>query len=380
MLFINAATLGIIVTVWWKMRGLVLNVEKDRSESRWIDRLIYHEAGTFSDLQQQVDAQAQQLSALAAARTNAHAALQTEAADGAAGGDRARQVLGELTTLEAWSFEDELLMEVRREVAAAHARQVVSFQATTAAASSSSSNGQQKCAPAAKLERALGKLMALQTAGHSADYAAQAAGGKVVYSHALTSPSFPSASTQSSLGGTLRHVLGLRAPFPPPESVLGPAAAAASSSAASDFATTVTAASEDAAEDSEGGSGSNGYRAQSWAFAGSAGRFTVKLAKAVAVTHVTVEQRPPSQASRSEETAAPRDFTAWGLRAPSDAAPVKLGAFAFDQQGTPRQTFAAAGATSAAPPVAYVTFDVRSNHGNPDFTCLHQVRVHSSDL
>jgi hypothetical protein len=65
----------------------------------------HQEAGTFSDLQQQVDAQTQQLSAIAAARTNAHAALQTEAADGVAGGDRARKVLGDLTAVEAWSFE-----------------------------------------------------------------------------------------------------------------------------------------------------------------------------------------------------------------------------------------------------------------------------------
>jgi hypothetical protein len=96
---------------------------------------------------------------------------------------------------------------------------------------------------------------------------------QVVYSHALTSPSYPSVSTQSSLGSaTVRHVLGFYAPFPPPESVLGPA-----SPSSLDYPPG-TAASEDAAEES------NGYRAQCWAFAGTAGRFTVRTRALLAMT------------------------------------------------------------------------------------------------
>lgn len=73
---------------------------------------------------------------------------------------------------------------MRREVAAAHARQIAAFQTTTttaaAAASSFPATGKNsECAPAAELESALGQLLALQTAGQGADYAAQASGGKV---------------------------------------------------------------------------------------------------------------------------------------------------------------------------------------------------------
>jgi hypothetical protein len=73
---------------------------------------------------------------------------------------------------------------VRREVAAAHARQIAAFQTTTttaaAAASSFPATGKNsECAPAAELESALGQLLALQTAGQGVDYGAQASGGKV---------------------------------------------------------------------------------------------------------------------------------------------------------------------------------------------------------
>jgi hypothetical protein len=73
---------------------------------------------------------------------------------------------------------------VRREVAAAHARQIAAFQTTTTAAAAAASSfpatgKNSECAPAAELESALGQLLALQTADQGADYAAQASGGKV---------------------------------------------------------------------------------------------------------------------------------------------------------------------------------------------------------
>ena len=50
-------------------------------------------------------------------------------------------------------------------------------------------------------------------------------GGSVVYSHALTSPSYGGRALGGAGAASVRHVLGLAAPFPPPEFVLASPAA-----------------------------------------------------------------------------------------------------------------------------------------------------------
>jgi hypothetical protein len=72
------------------------------------------------------------------------------------------------------------------------------------------------------------------------------------------------------------HVLGLQAPFPPPESVLGPTSVASADFAPASPVAAVAASSDSSDSNALDDSRSfNTYRAQCWAFAGNAGRFTV---------------------------------------------------------------------------------------------------------
>lgn len=159
-----------------------------------------------------------------------------------------------------------------------------------------------------------------------------------------------------------------------------------------------------------------------WAFAGSSGRLTVRLSTPVVVSAVTIDHSPaatalvrraPRQGTAAglQQATAPREFVVFGyypapqqelqapeagntnatataaaggraeeaaaLLQPSRFQRVLLGSFAYDALGPPTQTFLLPPGAPATP-AEYVTLEVASNHGHPDYTCLYRFRVHGA--
>ena len=62
-----------------------------------------------------------------------------------------------------------------------------------------------------------------------------------------------------------------------------------------------------------------------------------------------------------------------------DTAPVLLSTFEYQADGPVSQTFpVAADAAAAGDTYPLVQLRLKSNHGNPNFTCLYRFRVHGS--
>jgi hypothetical protein len=178
----------------------------------------------------------------------------------------------------------------------------------------------------------------------------------------------------------MRHVLGLQAHFPPPSFVITKDHTdehlqhGGSSSSDAHSSLLVAGGERGGGGGGSGGRGSGSeLTGQCWAFDGTSGKLTVALARAVVVTHVTLEQRPESETSASEASAAPQEVKVWALSSPTDQAPRLLGHLSYDQRrGQAKQTFKletptnTTTTTAGAAQASFITLDVRSNHGNPE--------------
>mmetsp|Transcript_1430 Transcript_1430/g.2777 ORF Transcript_1430/g.2777 Transcript_1430/m.2777 type:complete len:398 (+) Transcript_1430:112-1305(+) len=381
---INVMAVFCFLMMWRRVRGLLDVISMDHTESRWIDRLIFHEAGTFSDLQQSVGKHQTLLQSISLHNRRLAQAVDEEASDMVlAGGAGAEVVLaraGEAVADGEGDFGELWLEEIKRAVAASHndyAKAVESNGGRDLKAASARFGGDEEgkhmCLGAAGVESALGEHLGLVKATGMTDFASAELGGEVVFANRLTSPSHPT-DDGSALSGTMRHVLGLRTRFPPPAFVLAKQPSLGGGAA-------LVAGGDGSQTGSSGGSGGGGLlTGQCWAFPGTVGKLTVALARAVVVTHLTLEQRPPYAASAGEASAAPKEVKVWALKTPTDQSPRLLANFTFDQRrGQAKQTFKVHSNTNAVEPATLVTLDVRSNHGNPDFTCIHKFRVHSVD-
>jgi len=369
------------------MRGVLTNIEKDYSEAGWIDRLIYHEAGTFSDLRQQVEMQSSLLEGIGA--LNARLLEATSEGELADSLNKAEAALAKLEAIEGESFDDLWLADIRATMRQAHERSIRDGSALGVRTETGGGQGggqgatSGRCVDEPSVLALLGAKLEQVRAALATDFAARESGGVVVFSNRLTSPSFPQEG--QLLSGTMRHVLGLRAPFPPPDFVISNQGSMGDRLVGGGRGDLGGAAGSGLASEATEAKGDR-FVAQCWAMGGTEGTFTVRLARPVKVTHVSLEQRPAFASSRHEELAAPKQFTVFGLTSPTDESPLKLGTFEYaplsnglsngGQAGTPKQTFALPFGGSGKP-VSLVTLLVRSNHGNPDYTCIHKFRVHS---
>eukprot|EP01087_Luapelamoeba_hula_P018097 TRINITY_DN5786_c0_g1_i1.p1 TRINITY_DN5786_c0_g1~~TRINITY_DN5786_c0_g1_i1.p1 ORF type:complete len:578 (-),score=68.11 TRINITY_DN5786_c0_g1_i1:52-1785(-) len=114
---------------------------------------------------------------------------------------------------------------------------------------------------------------------------------------------------------------------------------------------------------------------QCFAFAGQEGHVTIELPMDVHITAVTLDHIPAAIAP--DISSAPHTFQVYGIgRKPDGQGEFEfLGQFNYDATGRAVQVFHVQPQLSQR---AYrrVLVQIKSNHGNPDFTCLYRVRIH----
>ncbi|XP_075213924.1 klaroid protein-like [Lycorma delicatula] len=123
---------------------------------------------------------------------------------------------------------------------------------------------------------------------------------------------------------------------------------------------------------------------QCWAFHGNEGKVLIKLASPIKVSSVTVEHFPADLLPGDNAIqSAPRYFTVTGLTDCSDCSEkgemaMDLGCFEYSKSDSARQTFYVhQEVLMRMKPVQKVLFHFKSNHGNPYYTCVYRIKVHS---
>ena len=106
---------------------------------------------------------------------------------------------------------------------------------------------------------------------------------------------------------------------------------------------------------------------------GSVGHVDIKLRTGILLRSVSIEHI--SKASAFNITTAPREMAVHALSGGGqEESPVELGAFSYDIDSPPTQVFPIEQAPNFA--VSRVRLEVRSNHGNEDYTCLYRFKAH----
>ncbi|XP_054897831.1 SUN domain-containing protein 2-like [Poeciliopsis prolifica] len=110
-----------------------------------------------------------------------------------------------------------------------------------------------------------------------------------------------------------------------------------------------------------------------WAFADLPGRLSIALSHKTTVTHVSMSHIPKFVSPTSSVSSAPREFSVYGKENLQDEE-THLGTFLYDEDGDQIQTFKLP--ADKVDTFHYVTLNVNSNWGHPDYTCLYNFRVH----
>ncbi|EPX74395.1 spindle pole body protein Sad1 [Schizosaccharomyces octosporus yFS286] len=116
--------------------------------------------------------------------------------------------------------------------------------------------------------------------------------------------------------------------------------------------------------------------AMCWSFQGSEGQLGISLSRPVHVTNVTVEH--VNQKVAHDLSSAPKEIEVWGqdIRHNGKKGFSYLGNLMYNIEDEPIQTFPIH--VSSKYPTKSVIFKIKSNWGNPEYTCLYQVRVHGT--
>lgn len=112
-----------------------------------------------------------------------------------------------------------------------------------------------------------------------------------------------------------------------------------------------------------------------WAFQNFPGFLVIKLANRVKVEALSMEHISRLLAPGGRIDSAPKEFEVWGLASENDNEPIMIGDYVYDVDGDPLQFFAA---EKHGLVFEVVEVRVKSNHGNPNYTCLYRFRVHGS--
>ncbi|KAJ6669473.1 hypothetical protein lerEdw1_000021 [Lerista edwardsae] len=116
------------------------------------------------------------------------------------------------------------------------------------------------------------------------------------------------------------------------------------------------------------------YPGNCWAFEGSEGQVVVKLPEKVQPTAVTVQHISKVVSPSGGVTSALKDFLVYGIEDDVNKEEILLGSFTYDTEKEAIQTFQVKNEQSQS--FMYIKFHVKSNWGNPEFTCIYRVRVH----
>ncbi|XP_023152303.1 SUN domain-containing protein 3-like [Amphiprion ocellaris] len=110
-----------------------------------------------------------------------------------------------------------------------------------------------------------------------------------------------------------------------------------------------------------------------WAFAGQQGHVSIALSHQAAISHVTLGHISKASSPTGSISSAPKEFSVYG-RKNLDDENIHLGTFLYDEDGDSLQTFKLADHKMGV--FSYVTLQVHSNWGTPEYTCLYSFRVH----
>ncbi|XP_018321706.1 nuclear migration and anchoring protein unc-84-like [Agrilus planipennis] len=113
-----------------------------------------------------------------------------------------------------------------------------------------------------------------------------------------------------------------------------------------------------------------------WAFQGGSASVIIHLLSFVLINGVTLEHIPKSLSPTGEISNAPKNFAIYGLESPNDDVGVCLGKFTFNINGPPLQTFDIKPKKNK--PFRLIEFNILSNHGHPNYTCVYRLRVHGT--
>ncbi|KAJ1527031.1 hypothetical protein ONE63_008575 [Megalurothrips usitatus] len=113
-----------------------------------------------------------------------------------------------------------------------------------------------------------------------------------------------------------------------------------------------------------------------WAFVGSQGFLVIKLSHRIRVKGFTYEHISPVLLPTGKMDSAPKDFSVHGLRGEGDNDPILLGNYHYLQNSTSMQYFAVQ--QLGAQPLQLIEIQIKSNHGNINYTCMYRFRVHGT--
>ncbi|XP_068785547.1 SUN domain-containing protein 3-like isoform X2 [Struthio camelus] len=112
---------------------------------------------------------------------------------------------------------------------------------------------------------------------------------------------------------------------------------------------------------------------QCWAFQGAEGQVVIRLPEHIWPRAVTVEHISKAVSPSGQVSSAPKAFAVSGVGEEA-AAETLLGLFLFDVDKEAVQTFRLE--KQLPRPFQYIKFQVQSNWGNPEYTCIYRVQVH----
>jgi len=110
-----------------------------------------------------------------------------------------------------------------------------------------------------------------------------------------------------------------------------------------------------------------------WAFPGTKGNVTIRLAQQVIPSNFTLEHISESIAFNI--SSCPKDFSVYGMKSANDMNPEMLGQYVYElHKHKTIQTFSALNSKNNV--YSYIQLRILSNYGNPEFTCVYRFRVH----
>ncbi|NXX29874.1 SPAG4 protein, partial [Nicator chloris] len=117
----------------------------------------------------------------------------------------------------------------------------------------------------------------------------------------------------------------------------------------------------------------NVYPGNCWAFQGHQGQVVIRLPARVYLTAITVQHITKDVSPSGTIISAPKDMAVFGVDA--DKGETLLGMFSYNVEKDPVQTFPL---KNMLLPRAFsqVKLLVKSNWGNPWYTCIYRVKVH----
>ncbi|KFV73590.1 SUN domain-containing protein 2, partial [Struthio camelus australis] len=109
-----------------------------------------------------------------------------------------------------------------------------------------------------------------------------------------------------------------------------------------------------------------------WCFRGSQGQVVIKLPARIRPTAITVQHISQAVSPPASISSSPKEIAVSGLD--EEGGDTLLGSFTYDVEREAIQSFRLKNELLKA--FQYIQILVRSNWGNPEYTCIYRVQVH----